>query len=113
MIKYHADGSVDRYKTRLVAKSFSQRPGFDYVETFPPTIHMVTIRTILAIAALKDMELYSIDISQAFINRDLDIEIYMQQSESFSRGHSHQKKCIELKHTETCENRLFWCMSEY
>ena len=47
---------------------------------------MATIRTILALAALESIELYSIDISQAFINRHLDIEIYMQQPESFSRG---------------------------
>ena len=56
-----------------------------YVEIFAPTVRMATIRTILALAALENMECYSIDISQAFINEDLDVEIYMQQPEGFSR----------------------------
>ena len=56
------------------------------MEIFAPAVRMATIRTILALAALEDMKLYSIDISQAFINGDLDVEIYMQQPEGFSRG---------------------------
>ena len=85
-IKHLADGSIDRYKSRLVAQGFSQRPGFDYVETFAPTVRMATIRVILALAALEDLELYSIDISQAFLNGDLDVDIYMQQPEGFEEG---------------------------
>ncbi|KAJ3474117.1 hypothetical protein NLI96_g12642 [Meripilus lineatus] len=85
-IKHLADGTIDRYKARLVAQGFSQRPGFDYVETFAPTVRMATIRVILALAALEDLELYSIDISQAFLNGDLDVDIYMQQPEGFERG---------------------------
>ena len=67
-IKRNPDGSIERYKVRLVAKGFSQRPGYDYVETFAPTVRMATIRTVLALAALEDLELHSLDISQAFIN---------------------------------------------
>ncbi|KAJ3489721.1 hypothetical protein NLI96_g1948 [Meripilus lineatus] len=73
-IKHLADGTIDRYKARLVAQGFSQRPGFDHVETFAPTVRMATIRVILALAALEDLELYSIDISQAFLNGDLDVD---------------------------------------
>ena len=86
IIKRHADGSVERYKARLVAKGFSQRPGFDYVETFAPTVRMATIRTVLALAALEDLELHSLDISQAFINGDLDTEIYMEMPEGWEGG---------------------------
>ncbi|THH21687.1 hypothetical protein EUX98_g8303 [Antrodiella citrinella] len=86
LTKYLADGSVDRYKARLVAKGFSQRPGFDYVETFAPTVRMATLRIILALAALENLEIVSTDISQAFINGDLDVEIYMQQPEGFKHG---------------------------
>jgi hypothetical protein len=51
-VKHNADGSLDRYKGRIVAKGYSQRPGFDFKETFAPTVRYSTIRTVLAITAL-------------------------------------------------------------
>lgn len=84
--KYNADGSVERLKARLVAKGFSQRPGFDYVETFDPTVRMASVRTVLALAALEDLDLRSVDISHAYINGTLEEEIYMQQPDGFHFG---------------------------
>ena len=81
-VKHNADGSLDCYKGRVVAKGYSQRPGFDFKETFAPTVHYSTIRTILAIAALGDLELRSVDISHA----SLEEENYMQQPEGFEVG---------------------------
>ena len=51
-IKHNPDGSVERYRARLVAKGFSQRPGFDYSETFAPTAKWASLRTILALSAI-------------------------------------------------------------
>ena len=51
----------------MVAKGYSQCPGFDFKETFAPTVRYSTIRIILAIAALEDLELRSVDISHASI----------------------------------------------
>ena len=50
-IKYKSDGTLDKYKDRLVAKGFSQRQDIDYEETFSPTAKMSTIRLVLAMAA--------------------------------------------------------------
>jgi hypothetical protein len=86
LVKKKSDGSIDRYKARLVAKGFSQRPGFDFDETYASTVKWATLRAILAFAALEDLEIESIDISSAFLNGDIDAEVYMQQPEGFPQG---------------------------
>ena len=82
-VKRNVDGSVERFKARLVAKGYSQRPGFDFTETFAPTVKYSAVRTILALAALEDMEIHSVDISNAYLNGVLEEEIYMQLPEGF------------------------------
>ena len=89
-VKRNADGSIERYKARLVAKGYSQRPGFDYTEVFAPTFRYAAIRTIIALAAINDLHLRSVDISHAFINGDLEETIYMCQAEGFHMGNSNQ-----------------------
>ena len=81
--KYNADGTLERYKACVVAKGFNQRPGQDYFETFASTMQQVTVCIVLALAAIEDMELQSVDISYAFTNSDIDIEIYMKEPDGF------------------------------
>ena len=76
-VKCNADGSIEHYKAHLVAKGYSQCPGFDYTEVFAPTFRYAAIRTIIALAPINDLHLRSIDISHAFINGDLEETIYM------------------------------------
>lgn len=72
----------------MVAKGFNQRPGQDYFETFASTMQAATIHIVfvLALAAIEDLELHSIDISYAFTNSDIDVEIYINQPEGFKQG---------------------------
>jgi hypothetical protein len=51
-VKTHSDGSLERYKARLVARSFQQEQGRDYDETFAHVPHMTTIRTLLVVASV-------------------------------------------------------------
>ncbi|CCA77031.1 hypothetical protein PIIN_11016 [Serendipita indica DSM 11827] len=80
-IKRDADGSISKYKGRIVAKRYAQREGIDYTETFAPTVRFGALRTIIALAALEDWELESVDISTAFLNGEIDAEVYMRKPE--------------------------------
>ncbi|KMQ85887.1 retrovirus-related pol polyprotein from transposon tnt 1-94, partial [Lasius niger] len=76
--KRDADGKVHRYKARLVVRGFSQRPGIDYNETYAPVIRYESIRFLFSLAAKEDFEIAQFDIKTAFLNGELDEEIFMQ-----------------------------------
>ena len=61
------DGTIDRYKARLIAKDYTQQKGIDYEETFLPVVKFTSIRLIVAIMAIMDLELYQMDIKIAFL----------------------------------------------
>ena len=83
-IKYNADGSVERYKARLVALGYLQKEGIDYTETFAPVAKMTSIHTLLALVAIEDAEIHQMDVKTAFLNGDLEEEIYMDQPKGFA-----------------------------
>lgn len=75
-IKTKPNGEIDKYKARLVAKGYSQIPNKDFNETYSPVTMMTTIRLMLAIANHFDMDLIVFDVKTAFLNGDLDEEIF-------------------------------------
>ena len=87
-IKRKANGELDRYKARVVAKGYSQRPGIDYDEVFAPTARWAALHTILANGALEGAYIESIDISNAYLNGVLDsgIEVFMKQPKGYHKG---------------------------
>ncbi|WJX57421.1 hypothetical protein P8452_42986 [Trifolium repens] len=76
--KENTDGSVNKYKARLVAQGFSQTAGFDFTETFSPVIKPATVRIILTLAVTFKWQVQQIDIKNAFLNGVLQEEVYMR-----------------------------------
>ncbi|CAK9800955.1 Retrovirus-related Pol polyprotein from transposon TNT 1-94 [Anthophora plagiata] len=83
--KYNADGTVERRKARLVAKGYAQQPGVDFEETFAPVVRLSSIRAIVATAAQLNLKLYQLDIVMAYINGDLNEDVFMEQPEGFTK----------------------------
>ena len=88
--KRDAAGEIVRHKARLVARGFLQVQGVDFNETFAPVAKFTTIRCIVALGAALDLEMHQMDVKTAFLNGDLEEDIYMEQLNGFvQRGHEH------------------------
>jgi len=81
--KFHADGSLDRYKARWVLRGFTQRPGVDYDETFSPVVKPATVRTVLTLAHSRDWPIHQLDVKNAFLHGILSETVYCSQPTGF------------------------------
>ena len=82
-VKHNVDGSVERHKARLVAQGFSQKYGVDYDETFSPVVRFESLRTLIALSVQRGLKLHQMDVNTAFLNGELEEEVYMRQPEGF------------------------------
>ncbi|CDO75139.1 hypothetical protein BN946_scf184772.g6 [Trametes cinnabarina] len=100
-IKHGPDGKIQKYKARLVAKGFTQVEGVDYTDTFAPVTKFASIRMLLAFAAKHDLEVHQMDVKSAFLNGDLEEEIFMEAPPGFQQDKAHvwrlQKSLYGLK----------------
>ncbi|KAM1561756.1 hypothetical protein ACFX1Z_004844 [Malus domestica] len=91
--KRDAEGRIERYKVRLVAKGFTQREGVDYNDTFSPVSSKDSMRVIMALTAHFDLELHQMDVKTAFLNGDLYEDIFMVQPPGFVKRGKEDMVC--------------------
>jgi hypothetical protein len=77
-VKTCSDGSLERYKARLVARGFQQEHGRDYDETFAPVAHMTTIHTLIIVASVWGWSISQLDVKNTFLNGELREDVYMR-----------------------------------
>ncbi|KAF3670777.1 COP9 signalosome complex subunit 2 [Capsicum annuum] len=81
--KMKADGTIDKYKAKLVVKGFKQKEGLDYNDTYSSVIRISSIRMLIALAVVYGLKIHQIDVKNAFLNGELEEEIYMEQPKGF------------------------------
>jgi hypothetical protein len=82
-LKKNSDGEVVKHKARLVAKGYVQQQGVDFEEVFAPVARLDTIRLILALAANRGWQVHHLDVKTAFLNGELEEEVYVAQPEGY------------------------------
>ncbi|KAL4342366.1 hypothetical protein GQ457_08G025750 [Hibiscus cannabinus] len=96
--KLNPDGSVHKYKARLVVKGYAQMFGVDFSETFSPVARMDTVRLLLALSAQKGWLVHQMDVKSAFLNGYLKEEIFIEQPQGFT-VQGEDEKVYRLKKT--------------
>ncbi len=97
VVKTDANGRPERFKARLVAGGNHQEAGVDFEETYAPVSKLATLRVLLSVAAQREWKVHQIDIKTAFLNGEVDTDIYMMQPPGFVDNTSFVcklKKCL-------------------
>jgi hypothetical protein len=95
-VKRDENGAIVKYKARLVAKGYVQRPGIDFDEVFAPVARLESVRLLLAIAAHFGWGVHHMDVKSAFLNGELQEEVYVQQPPGFVDS-KHKHKVLRLR----------------
>jgi hypothetical protein len=95
-VKRDEKGCIVRHKARLVAKGYVQREGIDFEEVFAPVARLDSVRLLLAVAAQETWEVHHLDVKSAFLNGELEEEVYVVQPPGFVE-HGSEGKVLRLR----------------
>lgn len=91
-VKFKLDGTIERYKTKLVDQVFTKTFGIDYDETFTPVAKLNSVRVLISLATNLDWKLHQMDVKIVFLNGELDEEIYMRSPLVLEK--EKKRKCV-------------------
>ena len=95
-VKYNPDGTVDKFKARLVARGFSQIANIDFHETFTPTMRFESLRMLFAFCVKHGISIEQIDVDNAYLDRLLKEMIYIWQPQGFPETNASRGKVLQL-----------------
>ncbi|GJZ39715.1 zinc finger, CCHC-type containing protein [Tanacetum coccineum] len=81
--KLKVDGTIEKFKARLVIQGFRQKSGIDYFDTYAPVARISTIRLLIALASIHNLIIHQMDVKTTFLNSKLDEDVYMNQPYGF------------------------------
>ena len=90
-------GTIDKYKARLVAKGYRQKQNVEYFDTYSPVTRIASIRILFAIASIYKLIVHQMDVKTAFLNDDIEEEIYMKQPKGCVVPGQEYKTCKRVK----------------
>ncbi|GJR78245.1 zinc finger, CCHC-type containing protein [Tanacetum coccineum] len=93
------DGTIEKFKARLVIQGFRQKSGIDYFDTYAPVARISTIRLLIAMTSIYSLIIHQMDVKTAFLNSELDEEVYMNQPHGFIMP-SNENKCMTRSSTK-------------
>jgi hypothetical protein len=91
------DDTIDKYKTSLVAKGYTQKEGEDFFDTYSPIARLTTIHVLLSLATSHGLLIHQMDVKITFLNGELEEKIYMIQPDGFVVKGQEVKVCKLLK----------------
>ncbi|GJZ24137.1 zinc finger, CCHC-type containing protein [Tanacetum coccineum] len=96
-VEKDVDGTIEKFKARLVIQGFKQKSRIDYFDTYAPVARISTIRLLIAMASIHNLIIHQMDVKTAFLNGDLDEEVYMNQPQGFIMPGNENKVCKLIK----------------
>ena len=92
-IKHAADGSIEKYKARLMARGFSQKEGIDYEENFAPVAIYTSIKLVIALATVMKWKIHQMDVKTIFLNGVVEEEVYVEKPLGFETNDKETHVC--------------------
>nr|GFC53532.1 zinc finger, CCHC-type [Tanacetum cinerariifolium] len=95
--KLKVDGTIEKFKARLVIQGFKQKSVIDYFDAYAPVTRIITITLLIAMTSIHNLITHQMDVKTTFLNGDLDEEVYINQPQGFIMPGNENKVCKLIK----------------